>query len=68
MEIVKIKEVNEKGETRENIEAVTFMIKDGNIIISLEDLSFLTNISLVSLRNFIKVKHIPYWASVYKRW
>lgn len=59
MEIIKLKQ-NEKEVNLETVEAVIFN-KEDNQIISLDDLSFLTDISIISLKNYIRDKHILHY-------
>lgn len=46
---------------KEKVEAIIFHDKNNNSIISLEDFSFLTGISLTSLKNYIRNNHILHY-------
>ena len=52
-------ELVEKPE--EKIEAIIFNKKDGNHIVSISDLSFMTDISIQSLKNYITSKHVLHY-------
>ena len=67
METIKTKITNiwEEGKLiekpEEKIEAVLFNDKEGNQIVSIEDMSFLTSISIQSLKNYITRNHVLHY-------
>ena len=67
METIKTKVTNiwENGKLiekpQEKIEAIVFNDREGNQIVSLEDMAFLTDVSTQSLKNYINSKHIPHY-------
>lgn len=52
-------ELLEKAE--EKIEAIIFNDKENNHIVSLRDLSYMTEISIQSLKNYITSKHVLHY-------
>ena len=67
METIKTKITNvwENGKLiekpEEKIEAIIFNDNDGNNIVSIQDLSFMTDVSIQSLKNFITSKHVLHY-------
>ena len=67
METIKVRVTHEWLEGKlvekieEKIEAIIFNDENGKHIISLDDLSFLTSISLTSLKNYIRNNHILHY-------
>ena len=45
----------------EKVEAIIFNDNNGNKIVSIRDLSFMTDISIQSLKNFITSKHVLHY-------
>ena len=56
-----------KEKPEEKIEAIIFEDANSNKIVSIEDMSFLTDISVQSLKNYITSKHVSHYY-IGQRW
>ena len=67
METIKVRVTHEWQEGKlvekpeEKIEAIIFNNEKGNRIVSLEDMSYLTDISVQSLKNYITRNHVSHY-------